>query len=148
MFKLVKNLTAWWPVTVLTPDDENPGTLKEEAFEAQFLILGREERKTLQDERDALIAELPKSEDFLQDFAAATAKGKEIAAKIEAHDREMFHRIVRCWRGVVGENKKTIEFSSEMLDMALGRDDIRAGFNEAYQEATSNDKARLGNSKA
>ena len=34
MFKLVKNLAVWWPVTVLEPDPENPGKMLVETLMA------------------------------------------------------------------------------------------------------------------
>jgi len=148
MFKLVKDLTVWWPVSVLTPDEDNPGVLKEETFEAQLLIRSRDERKTYQQQRDALVEQLPKSDDYLKDFAAATAKAKEIGAEIDAYDRSMFHLIIQNWRGIVGDNDEAIAFSPAMLDMALDRDGVIVGINEAFQQAISSDKARLGNSKA
>lgn len=150
MFKLVKNLTTWWPVTVLEPDESNPGTLVERKFQAQFVIRSRDEVKALQEKRDALMKQLPGSDEYLADFKAATAKATEINNAIEAHDREVFHLNITGWKDVVdeGDEETPIPFSSDALDMALNLDRVRLGLVKAYEEAGSNDKARLGNSKA
>jgi hypothetical protein len=150
MFKLVKNLTTWWPVTVFEPDDSNPGSLVERKFQAQFVIRSREEVKELQEARDALVNELPGSDEYLADFKAATTKANEINAAIEAHDRKIFHLNITGWKDVVaeGDDETPMLFSPEALDMALNLDRVRLGLVKAYEEAGSNDKARLGNSKA
>jgi hypothetical protein len=148
MFKIVSNLTAWWPVTVLEPDNENPGTLKEETFEVEFIIRGRNELKVNQDERKALVKQLPSGDDFLSDHAAATAKGEKIGAKIEAHDRKMDHLSIKNWRGILDEQGNPLPFTAAALDMALNHDRIRVALNKGFEEAVSNDKARVGNSKA
>jgi hypothetical protein len=149
MFKLVKNLATWWPVTVLEPDDSNPGTLIERTFQAQIVIRSRDEAKALQEKRNALLKQLPGSEDYLKDYAAATAKAEEINAAIDAHDREVFHLNITNWKDVVAYDGETpLAFSSEALDMALNLDRVRLALVAAYDEAVSNDKARLGNSKA
>jgi len=149
MFKLVKNLATWWPVTVLEPDDNNPGTLIERKFQAQIVIRSRDEAKALQDKRNALVKQLPGSEDYLKDYAAATAKAEEINAAIEAHDREVFHLNITNWKDVVADDEETpVPFSSDALDMALNIDRVRLALVTAYDEAVSNDRARLGNSKA
>ncbi len=148
MFKVVKNLAAWWPVAVLEPDDQNPGVLVERQFQAQFVIRSREEAKALQEQRNALTRQLPGSAEFLADYHAATAKAEEINAAIEAHDRKVFHLNITNWRDVVDYDETPLPFSSEALDMALNLDRVRVGLVNAYDEAVSNDKARLGNSKA
>jgi hypothetical protein len=148
MFKLVKNLAVWWPVSVLEPDNDNPGTLKEFTFEAEFVIRGKDDLKSYNDARDALLQQLPSADDYAADYKAASEKASEIGAKIEAHDQSMFHLMVTDWRGVVGADDQVLPFSADNLDMALGLDRVRLGLNRAYDEAVSNDKARLGNSKA
>ena len=149
MFKIVKNLAIWWPVSVLEPDDDNPGTLVEKKFQAQFLIRSRDEAKALQEERNALLKQLPGSDDYLKDYTAASAKAEEVNAAIEAHDNKVFHLNVTNWKDVVADDGKTqLPFSSDALDMALNLDRVRLALVKAYDEAVSNDKARLGNSKA
>lgn len=149
MFKIVKNLAIWWPVSVLEPDDDNPGTLVEKKFQAQFLIRSRDQAKALQEERNALLKQLPGSEDYLKDYAAASAKAEEINVAIEAHDNKVFHLNVTNWKDVVADDGKTqLPFSSDALDMVLNLDRVRLALVKAYDEAVSNDKARLGNSKA
>jgi hypothetical protein len=151
MFKLVRNLAAWWPVTVIEPDPVNAGQLVERAFEAEFLILGKSELKAHNDHRSHLVRQLVDEITVLRDASNKESQEvlvRSIEAKIEAHDREMFHRLVTNWRDVTDENDKPIAFSAEALDMALDQERIAAGLKQAYEEAISNDKARLGNSKA
>ena len=150
MFKVVKNLAIWWPVTVLEPAEDNPGTLVEKKFQAQFVIRSRDEAKALQDERNALLKQLPGSDDYLEDYAAASAKAEEVNAAIEAHDNKVFHLNITNWKDVVYDNDESMPmlFSSDALDMVLNLDRVRLALVRAYDEAVSNDKARLGNSKA
>ncbi|MVA17640.1 hypothetical protein GOZ94_01605 [Agrobacterium vitis] len=148
MFKLVPTLTAWWPVSVLEPDNDNPGTLKESTFDVELVIRGTDELKPYDDKRAELVKQLPTAEEFAADYKAASAKADEIRKQIEAHDQSMFHLMVSNWRGVIDANDQPLPFSADNLDMALGLDRIRVGLNRAYEEAVSNDKARLGNSKA
>lgn len=149
MFKVVKNLAVWWPVTVLEPDEDNPGTLIENEFQAQFVIRSRDQAKALQEERNTLIKQLPGSDDYLKDYASASAKAEEVNAAIEAHDNKVFHLNVTNWKDVVADDGKTrIAFSPDALDMVLNLDRVRLALVKAYDEAVSNDKARLGNSKA
>lgn len=148
MFKIVPQLTAWWPVTVLEPDNDNPGTLKEFTFEAEFVIRGRDEMKPYHQEKNGLMRQLPTGDDILKDRAAAEAKADKVAAKLEAHDLKMFHLMVKNWRGVFDEKDNPLPFTAETFNLALNQERIRAGLNKAYDEATSNDKARVGNSNA
>ncbi|MDQ0454718.1 hypothetical protein [Rhizobium paknamense] len=147
MFKLVPVLTAWWPVSVLEPDNDNPGTLKEETFEVELAIRGKDELKAYDDKRAALVRQLPTADEFAADYMAAQDKADAIGKQIEEHDRDMFHLMVTNWRGIIDANDQALPFSSENLDLALGFDRIRVALNRAYQEAVSNDKARLGNLK-
>lgn len=148
MFKLVKSLAVWWPVSVLEPDNDNPGSLKEFSFEAEFIIRGKDDLKSYNNARDALLQQLPSADDYTVDYKAASQKAAEIGAQIEAHDQSMFHLMVTDWRGVIGADDKELPFTADNLDMALGLDRVRVGLNRAYEEAVSQDKARLGNSKA
>ncbi|MDQ0454656.1 hypothetical protein [Rhizobium paknamense] len=147
MFKLVPTLTAWWPVSVLEPDNDNPGTLKEATFEVELVIRGKDELKPYDDQRADLINRLPSAEDYATDLRAASDAATRVRAEIEDHDRRMFHLMVSNWRGVVDADDQPLPFSPDTLDMALGFDRIRVALNRAYEEAVSNDKARLGNLK-
>ncbi|SCB18518.1 hypothetical protein [Rhizobium lusitanum] len=148
MFKLIENLTAWWPVKVLEPDNDNPGSLKEETFEVEFVIRSREETKAHDKQRTELLKQLPVADDYRKDQAGATAKAEKIGAKVEAHDRKMDHLVIKNWRGVFDAKENPVPFSAAALDMALNHERIRVGINRAYDEAVSNDKARVGNSNA
>lgn len=152
MFKLVKNLAAWWPVSVLEPDPDQPGKLLEHSFEAQFIIRGKEEMKGHNERRQELTKQLMEAigragTATADEADAINAEIKQLTDRIEAHDRSMFHLMVANWRGVIGEDDQPIPFSAAALDGALDHDRIRVGLNRAYEEAISNDKARLGNSK-
>ncbi|BCH63210.1 hypothetical protein RvVAT039_04260 [Agrobacterium vitis] len=147
MFKIVPTLTAWWPVSVLEPDNDNPGKLKEFTFEAEFVIRGKEQMKPHDDKRAELLKQLPTAEEFAANYQAASEKAEATKALIEAHDRNMFHLMITNWRGVFDADDQALSFSADNLNMALGFDRIRVGLNRAYEEAVSNDKARLGNSK-
>lgn len=147
MFKLVPTLTAWWPVSVLEPDTDNPGKLKEFTFEAEIVIRGKDELEPYDEKRAVLVEQLPTADAFAADFKAASDKAAEIRRQIEAHDQSMFHLMITNWRGIVDANDQPLPFSADNLDMALGFDRIRVGLNRAYEQAVSNDKARLGNSK-
>lgn len=148
MFKLVKNLAVWWPVSVLEPDSDNAGQLKESQFEVELVIRGKDELKAYDDARLALVNQLPNADDYLADAKTASTKASDIAAQIDAHDRKIFQMTFTNWRNVVDENDQPIAFSAEALDQALNYERVRAGLNRAYADAISQDKARLGNLKA
>jgi len=148
MFKLVPVLTAWWPVSVLQPDTDNPGKLKEETFEVELAIRSKDELKAYDDKRADLVKQMPTADEFAADVKAASEKAVAIRKQIEDHDQGMFHLMVTNWRGILDVNDQPLPFTADNLDMALGFDRIRVGLNRAYDEAVSNDKARLGNSKS
>lgn len=50
MFTLVHDLTVWWPVKVIEPDPEKPGSYLEQTFDVLLEILDRDYAK----ERDEL----------------------------------------------------------------------------------------------
>jgi len=137
MFKLVKTLTAWWPVKVYEPDPENPGKFLPFEFEVEFEILDRDEVKKNQRDRAALFAEY-EAESGEQRLA-------ELQDRLDALQERDFLRVVRNWRGVVDDTDKPILFSEQMLVAALKRNHVREGINVAYAEAIDTGKARLGN---
>ncbi|WP_349433570.1 hypothetical protein [Pararhizobium sp. A13] len=137
MFKMVKTLTTWWPVKVYEPNPEKPGTFSEFAFEIEFEIIDRDEVKTFDDERSAIFAEA----------AADTGPDKlrTTQEKLDALQLREFQRVTRNWRGVIGADDNVFPFTNENLLVALKRDHIREGINEAYKQAIATGKARLGN---
>ncbi|OJF90630.1 hypothetical protein AX761_23310 [Rhizobium sp. 58] len=135
MFKMVKTLTAWWPVKVYEPDPEKPGQFVEFAFEAEFEILDRNDVKRNADERAVIFAE---AEQTGADFDA-------IQQRLEALELKIFQRTIRNWRGIVDDKDEVFPFTNENFLTAWSRTHIREGFGAAYAEAIDTGKARLGN---
>lgn len=136
MFKVKKNLTCWWPVTVKEPHPDNAGEIQESGFEVEFAIPGREERKKLADEREALLAELRETDD--------AEKATEIARQLEAFGEHRYREAILNWRGIEGD-EGPFEYSLPNLDLLLDSDYVRRALDAAYTEAVTLDKARLGN---
>lgn len=136
MFKVKKNLTCWWPVTVKEPDPERPGEILESEFEVEFAIPGRAERKRLSDEREALLKEL---RDAVEPEAAAA-----IAAQLEAFGEDRYREAILNWRGIEGD-EGPFEYDLYNFETLLDSDYVRRGLDVAYTEAVTLDKARLGN---
>ncbi|TRL38036.1 hypothetical protein [Rhizobium straminoryzae] len=149
MFKLVSRLAAWWPVTVLQPDPDQPGAFTEFGFEARFLIVGKAEMRGYAEERDQLAKKLLEAIEAMataDDKVAASDHVRDLETALETHDDGMFHRLITDWRGVVDEADQPIPFSAEALDMALDHERIRRALRVAYDAAISEGGARLGNS--
>ncbi|MFN3319934.1 MAG: hypothetical protein ACK43M_14390 [Allorhizobium sp.] len=136
MFKVKKNLTCWWPVTVKEPDPEKPGEILESAFEVEFSIPGRAERKKLADEREALLAALRDTDD--------AEKATDIGRQLEAFGEHRYREAILNWRGIEGD-EGPFEYSLPNLDLLLDSDYVRRALDAAYTEAVTLDKARLGN---
>ena len=137
MFKLVKTLTAWWPVKVYEPDPEKPGTFVASEFEVEFEILDRDQVKKNQQERADLFAEY---ENETGDRRLA-----ELQEKLDALQERDFLRVVRNWRGVVDDSDRPLLFSEQVFCAALKRNHVREAISAAYAEAIDTGKARLGN---
>lgn len=137
MFKLVKTLTAWWPVTVYEPDPENPGKFVSFEFEAEFEILDRDQVAQNEADRSALFAE----------FEGETGDNrlKELEEKLDALQTRDFLRVMRNWRKVVDDSEQPLIFSEQALLQALKRNHVREGISVAYAEAIDTGKARQGN---
>lgn len=137
MFKLVPNLTCWWPVKVSEPDPNKPGKFIEHTFEAELQILDRDESQKADEQRRAMLKQ------------AADDPSDENLAKVEklleAHDQMAFRRVLRNWRGLIDENDQPIPFTDETFVAVMKHDRVRRALNVAYQEAITGDKARLGN---
>ncbi|MGO6954162.1 hypothetical protein ACC740_05520 [Rhizobium ruizarguesonis] len=137
MFKLVHNLTVWWPVNVIEPDPDKPGSYVEHTFDVELEILDRDYATN----RDKMRGELLKS----AEKDPSEENLKHVQAELEEFDTASFTRVIKNWRGVVDEKEKVIAFTNETFAAALKLERIRIGLNRAYQEAISQDKARLGN---
>ena len=137
MFKLVQNLTVWWPVKVIEPNPEKPGSFVEHSFEVELEILDRDYSKN----RDAMRVELLKK----AEADPSEENLKRVQGELDAFDTASFTRVVKNWRGVVDAKDEVIPFSNEAFAEALKLERIRVALNRAYQDAIDQDKARLGN---
>ena len=138
MFKVSSTLTFPWPVKVIEPDPDNAGTLVEREFTARFKILSPERIKASNSKRMAIL-EKTKSETALK-------KLKQIQAELEAHDRSAVLEVLDGWQDdIVDENDKPIPFNEANFNSLYAHDRIRSAFGRAYQDAISEDKARLKN---
>lgn len=137
MFKVVPNLTFWWPVKVLEPDPERPGKLVTQEFEAEFKLLDREEAKASAEKRRQIMARVS------PDLDEETLKA--IADELDAHDKAAVRRVLVDWRDVVDGKGQPIPFEDQTFNALYNMDRVRAALNRAYAEAISEDKARLGN---
>lgn len=137
MFRMVKTLTAWWPVKVYEPDLETPGTFAESTFDIEFEILDRNEVKRNNDARNAIFAEAEAS--------TSDNKLEEAQQKLEELELKIFQRVVRNWRGVIDDNDEVFPFTNENFLVLWARTHIREGISAAYAEAIDTGKARLKN---
>lgn len=137
MFKLVRNLTFWWPVKIIEPDPDQPGKFMTHQFEAEFLISDREEDKKIKAQREAILkrAGADQSEENL-------AKCEE---ELEALNDGTFRRAIQNWRQITDENGDPLLFNDTTFAAAMKHERIRVGLTKAYQEAISDQGARLGN---
>lgn len=148
MFKLVSNLTCWWPVKVIEPDSDKPGHYIERQFEAEFVVLDREESKRIDDLRTELLKGFEKAVERTEDGKAPAdveEKLKKAQAELDAFDINAFRRVLKDWRGILDDDEKPFRFTDENFLLAMKHERIRVGLNRAYQDAISQDKARLKN---
>ena len=137
MFKMVKTLTTWWPVTVYEPDPEKPGTFASFNFEIEFEILDRNEIERNAELRAAIFVEAEKD--------GSNQKLEDVQKQLDDLELKVYQRAVRNWRGVVDDNDAVLLFTNENFLMAWSRNHIREGIAAAYAEAIDTGKARLGN---
>ncbi|WP_107339186.1 hypothetical protein [Agrobacterium pusense] len=138
-FKLSSELTFKWPVKVLEPDQGTPGKLIEREFTAHFAIIDPEQSKETDKQRVALFEQIKPDMD-VKDL-------RDVQALIDAHDFNALAQVMRGWHGIVDDDDKPIPFNSDNLKMVYAHDRVKNALRRAYQEAISEDKARLGNSK-
>ncbi len=137
MFKVVPNLTFWWPVKVLEPDPEQPGKLAEREFEAEFKLLDDKEAKASAEARRLIVARFSPDLDD---------KGLQaVTDELEAHDKAALRRVLTDWRNIVDMGGKPIPFDDQAFAAAYNMYRVRTALNRAYKEAISEDQARLGN---
>lgn len=137
MFKMVKTLTAWWPVKVYEPAPDKAGTFAEHSFEIEFEIIDRDQVETHARQRAAIFDDA--------DGQPSAVQLREIERKLEEQQIKEFQRCIRNWRGVLDDAGEVFPFTNENLLIALRRNSIREGIRVAYGEAVDTGKARLGN---
>jgi hypothetical protein len=148
MFKLVSNLTCWWPVKVIEPDPDKLGKHIEHQFEAEFTVLDREDSQRIDELRAELLKGFEKAVERGEDGKVPTdveEKLKKAQAELDAYDVNAFRRVLKDWRGILDDDGQPFRFSEENFLIAMKHERIRVGLNRAYQEAISQDKARLKN---
>lgn len=138
-FKLSSELTFKWPVKVMEPDQGTPGKLIEREFTAHFAIIDPELSKETDSKRAALFDQIK------PDMTPQDLRG--VQALIDAHDFYALEQVLRGWHGIVDDDDKAIPFNSDTFKMVYAHHRVKNALLRAYQEAISEDKARLGNSK-
>ena len=136
-FKLSSELTFKWPVKVLEPDQGTPGKLIERVFMGHFAIIPPEQAKETDAKRRALLKQVTEK--------TTPEEIEDVQALLEAHDFAALNDVLRGWHDLLGEDDKPIPFNIETLRMVYAHQRVRNAFARAYQEAISEDKARLGN---
>lgn len=137
MFKLVRNLTFWWPVKVIEPDPTHAGKTIEYQFEAEFEILDRDEDKRVKAKRTELLGQLSKN--------SSEENIAKVEAELDALDEGTFRRAIRNWRNIGDEHGNPLAFTEETFATAMKHERVRVGLVKAYREAVSQEGARLGN---
>lgn len=137
-FKLSSELTFSWPVKVIEPDPKRPGKLIEHEFTAHFAIIDPAQAKETDAKRRALLQQITPDTD-LEDL-------KDLQSLLEAHDFAALDEVLRGWGSdLIDDDGKPIPYNSTNLKMVYAFPRVKNAFNRAYQEAISEDKARLGN---
>jgi hypothetical protein len=121
-FVLQQSPLFWWPVTVLVPSDEKPGTFEKHTFRAQFENIGRDEARRLRDELLALPAE-----------------------EYEAREDDLMRRVFRGWEDVATREGEAVPFTPSNFDAAWQNSWFRIGVAEAWRKAINGEEARRGN---
>lgn len=109
MFKLVKDRTAWWPVTWDGVNED--GEIIENRVEVKFLIIGRKEFKKL-------FMDAGSDQDADQDD--------------EAINREVAQRIMKDWKGIGDENGEPLPFEPEWVEAWLDQSMVPVAVLNAY----------------
>ncbi|WP_440410619.1 phage tail assembly chaperone [Neorhizobium petrolearium] len=136
-FKLFSTLTFRWPVKVMEPDPKRPGKHVEHEFEAIYKILPPEQIEASVEKRKAILAKI-QPETSLDEM-------KLIQTELEAHDFEALREVLDGWDKIVDEDDRAIPFTDTNLRQLYKIDRIHKAFEHSYQEAISQDRARLKN---
>jgi hypothetical protein len=137
MFKLSSELTFPWPVKVIEPDPKHAGKLIEHEFQVIFAIIDPDDAKKSAEERRTILAKM-KPETELGEL-------KVIQAELSAHDEKALRAVVRGWENIIDDDGKPIKFTDVTFRAAYAHERVKVALIRAYEEAISQDKARLGN---
>lgn len=136
MFVFSENLTFWWPVKPIEPDPDNPGQLLERSFEVLFEQPTPEVTEHRRKTRAALLEAILKK-------GISDDEYSEAQSALETFDDEVAEATVKDWRKIGDQNGKDLPFS--MFPRIYKFERVRTAILRAYEEAISQDKARLGN---
>ncbi|MCI9864879.1 hypothetical protein RHIZ_02850 [Rhizobium skierniewicense] len=136
-FKLSSELTFKWPIKVIEPDQGTPGKLIERTFMGHFVIPDPALVKESDAKRRAILEKITPDTDL--------PELKNLTALLEAHDFSALNDVLRGWHDLIDDNDAAIPFNSENLKRVYAHPRVKSAFTRAYQEAISEDKARLGN---
>jgi hypothetical protein len=146
-FKLSSELTFPWPVKVMEPDPTKPGTHVLREFEVTFAILSPEKTKASAEARRAILkkAERTTKGENGQEEPIGLDEMKLIQAELAAHDEAALKDIIRGWSKIVDDSDNPISFTDVTFRQLYAYDRIRAAMLTAYDEAISQDRARIKN---
>ncbi|WP_429813542.1 hypothetical protein [Ensifer sp. B1-9] len=138
MFKLSPNLTFKWPVKVLEPSPTDPGKLVEYEFGAVLKLVDRDQAAASDRKRQEILARAAKERD--------PAKLRAIDEELREHARATTAEVIVGWdERLCDESGQPIPFNEANLRAILNYRRVEEAFARAYQEAVSEDGARLGN---
>ena len=137
MFVFSENPIFWWPCKVVEPDPANPGKLIEREFEALFEMLDPDEEKASRKLRNAIIAKITPE--------LSEADMEKVQDELDLHDRTTTLQALKDWRRIVDGNKEPIPFNATTFAAVYKHRRVRNALIAGYLDATTGDKARLGN---
>lgn len=137
MFKLSHEVIFSWPVKVIEPDPSKAGRLLEHVFEATFAIVAPETNRARDDERKAILARMVGD--------TPIDELKAIEKELDEHDFSTLKTYLRGWSKIADDDGRPIPFNDDTLREVYAHARVKNALIRAYQEALSEDKARLGN---
>ncbi|MEA3533726.1 hypothetical protein [Rhizobium sp. CC-YZS058] len=137
MFKLVDNLTFWWPVKVYEPNPSKTGDTVEHVFEVEFEIISKDESRASARARRALLEEIKTD---LTDVEL-----EALQDKIDLHDLAAMRRVVRNWRKIESDAGEAIPFNDQTFAAVWAHRRVQMALVRAYDEAITLEKGRAKN---
>lgn len=149
-FKLFSELTFPWPIKVMEPDPAKPGKHVLREFEAIFAILPPERIKESQDARREIVKKMDRkviNEETGEEEPIGLDELKVIQAELAAHDEAALKDIIRGWSKIVDadDGDKPLPFNDATFRAVYAIERVRVAFLKGYEDAISQDRARLGN---